>query len=30
MDLYVIPTRSIGDTSVALTIAAGQVVYGDE
>jgi hypothetical protein len=29
-DLYAIPARAIGDTSVALTIAAGQVVHGDE
>jgi predicted amidohydrolase YtcJ len=29
-DLYAIPPNAIGDTSVALTIASGQVVYGDE
>jgi predicted amidohydrolase YtcJ len=29
-DLFTIPPGAIGDTSVALTIASGQVVYGDE
>lgn len=29
-DLYAIPSQAIGDTSVALTIASGQVVHGDE
>jgi predicted amidohydrolase YtcJ len=29
-DIYAIPPREIGDTSVALTIAGGQVVHGDE
>jgi hypothetical protein len=29
-DLYTIPPHAIGDTSVALTIASGQVVHGDE
>jgi hypothetical protein len=29
-DLYAIPASAIGDTSVALTIASGQVVHGDE
>ena len=29
-DLYTIPETAIGDTSVALTIAGGQVVHGDE
>jgi predicted amidohydrolase YtcJ len=29
-DLYAIPARAIGDTAVALTIASGQVVHGDE
>jgi hypothetical protein len=29
-DLYSIPASAIGDTSVALTIASGQVVHGDE
>jgi predicted amidohydrolase YtcJ len=29
-DLYVIPPAEIGSTSVAMTIASGQVVYGDE
>jgi predicted amidohydrolase YtcJ len=29
-DLYAIPPHAIGDTSVALTIAEGQVVHGDE
>jgi predicted amidohydrolase YtcJ len=29
-DLYTIPARAIGDTAVALTIASGQVVHGDE
>jgi predicted amidohydrolase YtcJ len=29
-DLYSVAPTAIGDTSVALTIAAGQVVYGDE
>ena len=29
-DLYVIPPIAIGDTSVAMTIASGQVVHGDE
>lgn len=29
-DLYTIPASAIGDTAVALTIASGQVVHGDE
>jgi hypothetical protein len=29
-DIYAIPPSAIGDTSVALTIASGQVVHGDE
>jgi predicted amidohydrolase YtcJ len=29
-DLYAVPPTAIGDTSVALTIAGGQVVHGDE
>ena len=29
-DLYAIPVSAIGDTAVALTIASGQVVHGDE
>ena len=29
-DLYVITPGEIGGTSVAMTIAGGQVVYGDE
>jgi predicted amidohydrolase YtcJ len=29
-DLYAIPAGEIGGTSVAMTIASGQVVYGDE
>jgi predicted amidohydrolase YtcJ len=29
-DLYAIPSNAIGDTSVAATIASGQVVHGDE
>jgi predicted amidohydrolase YtcJ len=29
-DLYAIPPSAIGDTTVALTIASGQVVHGDE
>ena len=29
-DLYTIPPGAIGDTSVAMTIASGQVVHGDE
>jgi predicted amidohydrolase YtcJ len=29
-DLYTIPPDTIGDTSVAMTIASGQVVHGDE
>ncbi len=29
-DLYAIPSGEIGATSVAMTIAGGQVVYGDE
>jgi predicted amidohydrolase YtcJ len=29
-DLYAIPANAIGDTSVAVTIASGQVVHGDE
>jgi predicted amidohydrolase YtcJ len=29
-DLYAIPANAIGDTSVAMTIASGQVVHGDE
>lgn len=29
-DLYTIPPSAIGDTSVAMTIASGQVVHGDD
>jgi predicted amidohydrolase YtcJ len=29
-DLYAVPASAIGDTAVALTIASGQVVHGDE
>jgi predicted amidohydrolase YtcJ len=29
-DIYAIPGTAIGDTSVALTVAGGQVVHGDE
>ena len=29
-DLYSIPSSSIGDTSVDLTISSGAVVFGDE
>jgi predicted amidohydrolase YtcJ len=29
-DLYAIPPGEVGSTSVAMTIASGQVVYGDE
>jgi predicted amidohydrolase YtcJ len=29
-DLYAIPASEIGDTTVALTIAGGQVVHGTE
>jgi predicted amidohydrolase YtcJ len=29
-DIYAIPQTTIGNTSVALTVASGQVVYGDE
>jgi len=29
-DLYVIPPREIGTASVAMTIAGGRVVHGDE
>jgi predicted amidohydrolase YtcJ len=29
-DIYAIPASAIGDTSVALTIASGRVVHGDE
>ena len=29
-DIYAIPPTAIGDTSVALTVAGGQVVHGDE
>jgi predicted amidohydrolase YtcJ len=29
-DIYAIPSAAIGNTSVALTVAAGQVVHGDE
>ncbi len=29
-DLYTIPPSAIGDTSVAMTVASGRVVYGDE
>jgi len=29
-DLYAIPPGAIGDTTVALTIAGGQVVHGSE
>jgi predicted amidohydrolase YtcJ len=28
-DLYAIPARDIGDTSVVMTVADGTVVYGD-
>jgi predicted amidohydrolase YtcJ len=29
-DIYAVPQTTIGNTSVALTVASGQVVYGDE
>jgi predicted amidohydrolase YtcJ len=29
-DLYAIPANAIGDSTVALTIAGGRVVHGDE
>ncbi|MBO0821143.1 MAG: amidohydrolase [Nocardiopsaceae bacterium] len=29
-DIYAVPPSTIGDTSVAMTIASGQVVHGDE
>jgi predicted amidohydrolase YtcJ len=29
-DLYAIPANAIGDSTVALTIAGGQLVHGDE
>jgi predicted amidohydrolase YtcJ len=29
-DIYTVPPDTIGDTSVAMTIASGQVVHGDE
>jgi predicted amidohydrolase YtcJ len=29
-DIYAVPPAAIGDTTVALTIASGQVVHGDE
>jgi predicted amidohydrolase YtcJ len=29
-DIHAVPPTAIGDTSVALTIAGGQVVHGDE
>ena len=29
-DLYSVARNAIGDTSVALTIASGQIVHGDE
>jgi predicted amidohydrolase YtcJ len=29
-DIYAVPRTTIGNTSVALTVASGQVVYGDE
>jgi predicted amidohydrolase YtcJ len=29
-DIYAVPPTAIGDTSVALTVASGQVVHGDE
>ncbi|MGH3406375.1 MAG: amidohydrolase family protein [Streptosporangiaceae bacterium] len=29
-DIFTIPAREIGDTSVALTVAGGRIVYGDE
>ena len=29
-DIYTVPPETIGDTSVAMTIASGQVVHGDE
>ena len=28
-DLFVIPTRDIGSTSVVMTVAGGTVVHGD-
>jgi predicted amidohydrolase YtcJ len=28
-DLFAIPARDIGSTSVAMTVAGGTVVYGD-
>ena len=28
-DLFTIPAREIGDTSVIMTVAGGTVVYGD-
>jgi predicted amidohydrolase YtcJ len=28
-DLFTIPARDIGDTSVVMTVAGGTVVYGD-
>jgi len=28
-DLYAIPAREIGSTSVVMTVAGGTVVYGD-
>jgi predicted amidohydrolase YtcJ len=29
-DIYTIPAAAIGDTTVALTIASGQLVHGGE
>jgi predicted amidohydrolase YtcJ len=29
-DIYAIPPAAIGDTTVALTVAGGQIVHGDE
>ena len=29
-DIYAVPAAAIGDTTVALTVASGQIVHGDE
>jgi len=29
-DVYAIPSAAIGHTTVALTVAGGQIVHGDE
>lgn len=29
-DVYAVPAAAIGDTTVALTVASGEIVHGDE